>query len=206
MRRIFTIFIAVLLTACSAVTPAVPTSTALPPRASATLPPNPSPTSGNQATPTAAATATLAPTATIPPTETATAAPTTTPTFTAAQPTPTLGADAPASPAVYSLSGAVWEWTGSDLGGASSQPADPAHYALAFLADGKLAIQDDCVPTSGSYQASDASLKIDAAAPEGAACPPGTLRAEFLDQLRTTSASSCRGLTIALKGPSGPYR
>lgn len=176
MRRIFIFLIAVLLTACSTATPAVPTSTAAPKATIAPVQATATPVEQQQQQPTAT---TLAPTAT------------------AVEPTPTLTStpDAALAHQAEQVMNTSWSWTNSGLSGANS-----VRYALAFLAGGKLAVQAGCAPATGTYQLNGISLKLEASDPGQPVCPPGSRQAEFLQQIRSATSYGLQNgvLTLAL--------
>ena len=185
MRRFLTLSLAILLAACNTATPAVPTSTPLPPPTAVSSQPTKAPAATN--TPAAENNPT-------PASETLAPQPTETPAATA---TPAPG------PVGGSLSGAVWEWNSFES--ASGSPltiSEPAHYSLVFQADGSLNLQADCAVTAGTYQANGTSLKIQPASPAALNCLDGSQAASFLKNLANTASYSFVDgtLVLALEG------
>jgi uncharacterized protein YraI len=185
MRRLLTLSIAILLTACSAVTPAVSTSTPLPSPNAASGEPTTAPTATKKPAADQNPTATLE--ATLPP-------PTDTPAATA---TPAPG------PSGGVLSGTVWEW--QSLEPASGSPlsiSDPNHYALVFQGDGSLNLQADCAVTGGTYLANGASLQIQPTTPAALNCLDGSHAGAFLKNLANTASYDFKDgyLVLTLQG------
>jgi heat shock protein HslJ/uncharacterized protein YraI len=182
MRRIFIALLVILLTACSTAAPAVPTSTAAPSATAAALP---------QATATPAQDKPQ-PTATLP-AATATALP-----QPSATPAATSTPDAALALQAEQLKNTAWAWTASGLSG-----ADALRYAVTFLPDGKLSVQADCAATTGTYQLNGAGLKFEASDPSQPACGPGSRQADFLKQLRATSAFQLKDGVLTLTSSTG---
>ena len=82
------------------------------------------------------------------------------------------------------LTQGVWLWTRTEYGDDTVlQSPNPNRYTVAFMDDGRVAIQADCNSGSAAYTTSDSSLTIGPAAVTLAACPPGSQDTAFLRDL-----------------------
>ena len=104
------------------------------------------------------------------------------------------------------LTAVVWEWqefVGGD--GAVVTPDDPAHYAITFLDEGKVAIQADCNRAFGSWSADDARIDITVGGVTKMACPEGSQMDRFLRDLDDAGSHVFRDghLFLALPIDSG---
>ena len=82
------------------------------------------------------------------------------------------------------LQGTVWQWQGSQYNDESEAvPDDPALYTIEFAEDGTAAIKANCNQVGAEYEMNESSLSIVLGPATLAACPPGSLDAEFLRDL-----------------------
>lgn len=83
------------------------------------------------------------------------------------------------------LTGTVWEWAAllKTKPPTQSVVPDPASYTVVFGADGQLAIKADCNNARGTYTLDNDRVTIALGAVTAAACPPGSLSADFLTNL-----------------------
>lgn len=189
---------AALLAGCGTLPPLMPNAAgptaAIPPtEAAAQAPAQPAATEAPAVEP--AATAPVEQAAATPAAE-ATAAP-------EAQATPAAEAPAVANPLV----GTVWEWAAL----IKTQPAtqsvvpDPSSYTVTFTADGQMQIKADCNTAQATYTLENDALAITLGAVTRAACPPGSLSADFLTHLSTVAGFEMDGsdLILRLAGDGG---
>jgi heat shock protein HslJ len=83
------------------------------------------------------------------------------------------------------LQGVVWQWQESLYSDESEAvPEDPAQYTIEFADDGSAAVKADCNQVRAEYESdADGTISIVLGPSTLAACPPGTLDAEFLRDL-----------------------
>ena len=82
------------------------------------------------------------------------------------------------------LQGTVWQWQGSQYNDESEAvPDDPSLYTIEFADDGTAAIKANCNQVRAEYEENESSLSIVLGPATLAACPPGSLDAEFLRDL-----------------------
>lgn len=123
-------------------------------------------------------------------TEAATAAP-------EAQTTPVVEPPAGDNPLV----GTVWEWAAL----IKTQPAmqsvvpDPSSYAVTFTGDGQMQIKADCNNAQATYTLENDALAVTLGAVTRAACPPGSLSADFLTHLSAVAAFEMDGSDLILR-------
>lgn len=93
--------------------------------------------------------------------------------------------NAPMPDSVLKLEDTAWRWVRStDNSGKETKVAVPEKYTLQFfLADGKVAVKADCNNASGSFTADAHDLTISLGPMTRAACPPGSLSAQFIKEL-----------------------
>jgi heat shock protein HslJ len=87
----------------------------------------------------------------------------------------------------------------------SVRPVDRDRYTLTFGADGTLNVRADCNQVSGTYRQVGRRLTLQPGAATLAACPPGSLADEFLQQLGAvvSQASTDNVLVLNLRQDSG---
>lgn len=85
------------------------------------------------------------------------------------------------------LIGPVWKWRYTQTNAGTNQNvSDPNQYGLQFFADGKLQIQADCNQGSGVYTTgANNALTIQINQMTRAACPPGSLSDQYVQQLNS---------------------
>jgi heat shock protein HslJ len=112
-----------------------------------------------------------------------------------------------ADPTGTKLVGPVWTWQkflGAD--GRVTVPHVPAHYTVAFLANGAVEIRADCNNAFGQYRAGPGhQLRIAVQGSTAVACPPGSLGDEFLLKLGHAADYLLKGgmLYISLQADAG---
>ena len=90
--------------------------------------------------------------------------------------------------AAPTLTGVVWEWTGTTTPVETITVADPSRYQIEFLEDGAVAVQNDCNRAFGNYTASDdGSITIQIVGSTMAMCPPDSQDALFVQQLNNAA-------------------
>lgn len=82
-----------------------------------------------------------------------------------------------------SLTGATWEWVGTQTPVELIRPDDPSRYTLRFGTDGKVTGTADCNSLNGSYTLSDKALQFGPLATTRMACPPGSRGEWFVKNL-----------------------
>ena len=86
--------------------------------------------------------------------------------------------------AAPSLAQGVWLWNRTEYNDDSVlQSPNPNAYTLAFMSDGRLAIQADCNTGSATYTVNGSSLTIGLGVMTLAACAPGSQDGPFLRDL-----------------------
>jgi heat shock protein HslJ len=101
------------------------------------------------------------------------------------------------------LTGVLWQWqeTRGNTGEVLMRPDDPTHYTVAFLPEGRLAIQADCNRAMGTYTVTGSQLDLQIGGVTRMACPPGSRMAPFLADLeRVVSYTIQQSLSLALAG------
>jgi heat shock protein HslJ len=93
--------------------------------------------------------------------------------------------EAAGNAAAFALaSGQTWEWQATQMkDGTAQTPTDPAKYTVKFNSDGTLAVQADCNNGAGTYTLDGSGLTITLGAMTMAACPPGSLDSQFIQEL-----------------------
>lgn len=82
------------------------------------------------------------------------------------------------------LPGPAWLWRGTLItGGTQHVPDDPSKYSLSFSADGTLTVGADCNQASGTFTLDGSKIAISGLNSTLAACPAGSLSAEFIADL-----------------------
>lgn len=82
-----------------------------------------------------------------------------------------------------SLTGATWEWIGTQTPVELIRPDDPARYTLRFGADGTVTGAADCNRLNGTYTVSDKALQFGPLATTRMLCPPGSQGEWFVKNL-----------------------
>jgi PKD repeat protein/heat shock protein HslJ len=102
-----------------------------------------------------------------------------------------------------SLIGPLYRWQQTVLStGQSMTPPNPSSYTLQLAADGTAAAQADCNRASGTYTVSGSSLNLNFLATTLAACLPGSLGDQYLQQLNSVTSFSFQGTQLILQLPS----
>jgi heat shock protein HslJ len=97
------------------------------------------------------------------------------------------------------LTDTVWSWKETVTSdGKRIIPASPARYTLLFQPGGMVDVQADCNRGSGAYVLNGGSLSFGPIALTRAACPPGSLDAEFMKGLGLVSGQLFRGYDLVL--------
>ena len=99
------------------------------------------------------------------------------------------------------LVGTVWEWAAllKTNPPAQSVVPNPASYTVVFAANGEMLIQADCNNARAIYALENEALTITLGPVTRAACPPGSLSAEFLTNLSKVGAYLIDGSDLVLR-------
>lgn len=99
------------------------------------------------------------------------------------------------------LVGTVWEWAALIKIKPATQSVvpDPASYTATFQADGQILIKADCNNALATYTLEGDALTIQLGPVTRAACPPGSLSAEFLTALSKVSGYMIDGGDLILR-------
>ncbi|MFN8377536.1 MAG: META domain-containing protein [Anaerolineae bacterium] len=90
--------------------------------------------------------------------------------------------------AAPTLTGTVWEWTGTTTPVETITVSDPTRYQVEFLEDGSVALQADCNRAFGSYTTTeDGGLTIQVIGSTMAMCPPDSQADQFIQQLSNSA-------------------
>ncbi len=90
----------------------------------------------------------------------------------------------PATAIESEIVGKLWQWQGTRYNDGRAIYVDNlSNYTLQFLADGTVNVRADCNTGSGTFQIKNNSLTIRINAMTLAACPPGSLADEFVNEL-----------------------
>jgi heat shock protein HslJ len=81
------------------------------------------------------------------------------------------------------LTGIAWQWVHFMDPLEEYEVSEPENYTLEFFEDGTLHIRADCNRATGSFIVEDTSINIEIGPMTLAACPPGSLSEEFLQNL-----------------------
>jgi heat shock protein HslJ len=103
------------------------------------------------------------------------------------------------------LGGKQWQWVKTDQkGGQTITPSNPASYTIEFsMSDGKVNIKADCNNATGDFMTDGQNLQIMIGGVTRAACPPGSLSDEFLQELSQVGSYQVQGDTLTLTTSSG---
>jgi heat shock protein HslJ len=102
---------------------------------------------------------------------------------------PAVQQPAAQQPAAQDLSGTVWKWTTSLFNDDTRKtPDDPNNYLLEFLPQGAVAIKADCNRVAGAYTTNGNQLTITPGPSTMAACPPGSMGDEYVQQLTNVTS------------------
>jgi heat shock protein HslJ len=101
-----------------------------------------------------------------------------------------------ASGEITSPVGFVWKWEGTQTPVETIIPDDPTRYTLEFLPDTTVVAQVDCNRGSGKFRMDGKSIAIGPLAMTRMACPPGSLDAQFAQQLEAARTMFFRGDTL----------
>lgn len=103
------------------------------------------------------------------------------------------------------LAGVLWQWQGNvaNDGAPTLTPDHPDHYTVAFLPEGRLAIQADCNRAMGSWTVAGAGIDLTIGGTTKRGCPPGSLMQPFLDALDAAISYGSHGGNLVLALPDG---
>jgi hypothetical protein len=116
------------------------------------------------------------------------------------------------SPPVNPLAQGAWEWLGTDRpdGEPASRPADPSAYTITFRPDRTFVAQADCNTAAGTYRRSPPGrlgplhgLQISIGPATLAACAPGSLSGDYLDELGRAASSLVEGDALQIRLTDG---
>jgi heat shock protein HslJ len=99
------------------------------------------------------------------------------------------------------LAGTVWEWAAliKTRPPAQSVVPNPASYTVIFGANGEMLIKADCNNARATYTLENETLAIALGPVTRAACPPGSLSAEFLTNLSKVGSYLIDGSDLVLR-------
>ena len=101
----------------------------------------------------------------------------------------------------------AWRWRGTIYRGAGrSAPEDPARYRVVLQPDGRVEVQADCNTVEGRYAMVRGRLGIRIEPAARVTCKPGSLGAEFLEDLGAASTWSMRGGDLYVRGAAARMR
>jgi heat shock protein HslJ len=125
----------------------------------------------------------------------------TAPIATEAAPAPQPTARAEQVLAANPLVGTVWEWAALIKTKPATQSVvpDPSSYSATFGADGRLVIKADCNNALATYTLDNDALAIQLGPVTRAACPPGSLSAEYLTNLSKVTGYMMDGGDLILR-------
>jgi len=112
------------------------------------------------------------------------------------EPAETAGEQSAAEVVITSPVGFVWKWEGTQTPVERITPANPSDYTLEFLPDTTVVAKIDCNRGHGKYQMEGKSILIGPLATTRMACPPGSLDAQFAQQLDAARVIFFRGDTL----------
>ena len=82
------------------------------------------------------------------------------------------------------ITGVVWQWQQTRYNNDQQTiPAEPSHYAVEFMPDGKVHVRADCNRVGGSFSLKGKRLAIDLTRSTRAMCPPDSLDEAFKKDL-----------------------
>lgn len=101
------------------------------------------------------------------------------------------------------LTGRLWKWfASSDPVSGSSTIANPDEYTVQFNDNGTVDVRADCNSGGGTYAANAGNIDINILQVTRAACPPGSLGDQFVNQLNQAVVYSFEGDTLLLDLPA----
>lgn len=87
-------------------------------------------------------------------------------------------------PEAAEITGVVWKWQQTRYNNDQQTiPAEPSHYKVEFMPDGKLHVRADCNRVGGTYSLEGTRLTIDLTHSTRAMCPPDSLDEAFKKDL-----------------------
>ena len=95
----------------------------------------------------------------------------------------TVQAHPPGTESSPRLAGSAWQWVSFTDPLESFDVMDPENYSVEFSQDGSVNIKADCNQASGSYTIEDSQISIEIGPMTFAACPPGSLGDQFVQNL-----------------------
>jgi heat shock protein HslJ len=113
-----------------------------------------------------------------------------------------------AQPVLSRITGAVWKWERTQTPVDETVVLDPSRYTLEFSLAGQVSIQADCNRGTGTYTTDGKHLSIEIMTTTLAACPPGSLGDQFVENLNAAAIHFMRDddLYIDLMYDSGTMR
>lgn len=97
------------------------------------------------------------------------------------------------------LIGPTWKWRQSVSSSVTQSVPDPNQYTLQFFANGTIQVQADCNQGSGIYSAGSTTLTIQVQQMTRAACPPGSLSDQFVQQLNSAASYFTSGADLVIQ-------
>ncbi|GMQ77101.1 MAG: hypothetical protein BMS9Abin01_2413 [Gammaproteobacteria bacterium] len=80
--------------------------------------------------------------------------------------------------------GIVWKWQRTAYNNDTrAEPPDPSRYTILLVPDGRLSVSLDCNAGGGRYTLDGSSLTLEVTQTTMAACPPGSLDQQFMQDL-----------------------
>ncbi|HET9493116.1 MAG TPA: META domain-containing protein, partial [Chloroflexia bacterium] len=102
------------------------------------------------------------------------------------------------------LTGGLWQWLRTDMGGTSTTVPNPSQYTLELLPDGSGGIRADCNIGNLSYVLTGTDgIDITLGVSTLVACPPGSLDTEYRRQLEEAATYQVQGDNLTLGLPRG---
>jgi len=114
------------------------------------------------------------------------------------EPAETAGGPPASEVVITSPVGFVWQWEGTQTPVERITPARPSDYTLEFMPDTTVVAKIDCNRGHGKYRMEGKSILIGPLATTRMACPPGSLDAQFAQQLDAARVIFFRGDTLYL--------
>jgi heat shock protein HslJ len=102
----------------------------------------------------------------------------------------------------------VWQWTATATPAETIEPPAPERYTLELAPNGRLLVRADCNRGTGSYRIGKGTIALGPIATTRMACPPGSLDARYLADLRRAAAFFVEDgrLHLALPADAGTMR
>ncbi len=86
------------------------------------------------------------------------------------------------------LMGVTWKWLGTvSPNDTEIIVEDPSQYTVEFKPDGTVVAKADCNQVGGTYVAADGQIEIETLTTTLAACPPGSLEQQFIQELNAVA-------------------